>query len=179
MRFISIIALALVAAIGYGILHDQITARVCLEYFTIGHPRIFPTESPTLLALGWGIIATWWFALPLGFALACAARLGDRPKKSAGELFRPLVVLLTCNGALAALAGIGTYLLARGRLIPIDPWVVANVPAAARLRFLADWSAHTTSYAGGFVGSVVLCLWVWKSRRPRRDGSNMDVCGTS
>lgn len=62
MRFVGIIALALLAGITYGILHDQVTARVCVEYFTIGHPKIFPTTSPTLLAIGWGIVATWWFA---------------------------------------------------------------------------------------------------------------------
>jgi hypothetical protein len=62
MRFLEIIALALLAGITYGVLHDQVTVRVCIEYFTIGHPRIFSTMSPTLLAIGWGIIATWWFA---------------------------------------------------------------------------------------------------------------------
>lgn len=165
MRFVAIIALALVAAIGYGILHDQITARVCVEYFTIGHPRIFPTESPTLLAIGWGIVATWWFALPLGFALACAARLGERPKKSAGELLPPLLVLVGSIAALALLTGIVSYFLARAGVFPIDPWVVAHVPASARLRFTADWSAHTASYAGGFIGSIILCIWVWRSRR--------------
>jgi hypothetical protein len=60
--------------IAYGILHDQVTARVCLEYFIIGHPPLIASESPTLLAIAWGIVATWWFALPLGFALAAAAR---------------------------------------------------------------------------------------------------------
>lgn len=52
-----IVLLCIGSAIGYGIAHDQITARVCVEYFTIGHPRVFDTESPTLLALGWGVIA--------------------------------------------------------------------------------------------------------------------------
>jgi hypothetical protein len=56
---LKIILLCIVAAIVYGILHDQVTARVCVEYFTIGHPPIFHTDDPTLLALGWGVIATW------------------------------------------------------------------------------------------------------------------------
>lgn len=165
MRFVAIVALALILAIGYGILHDQVTARICIEYFTIGHPRIFATESPTLLALGWGIVATWWFALPLGFALACAARLGDRPKRSARELLRPLLVLLACTGAVAGIAGVTGYLLTRANVIAVDPWVIANVPAAARFRFMADWAAHSASYAGGFVGSIVLCIRVWRNRR--------------
>jgi hypothetical protein len=164
MRFIAIVALAVIAAISYGILHDQITARVCVEYFTIGHPRIFRTESPTLLAIGWGIVATWWFALPLGFSLACASRLGDRPKRSARELVRPLLLLLACTGAAAALAGVSGYVLVHSNAIVVDPWIVGHVPAEARFRFVADWWAHNTSYAAGFVGSIILCIWVWIDR---------------
>jgi hypothetical protein len=32
-EWVKIIALGVVASILYGILHDQITARICLEYF--------------------------------------------------------------------------------------------------------------------------------------------------
>ncbi|MEX0794660.1 MAG: hypothetical protein WD045_16100 [Pirellulaceae bacterium] len=76
MQFLLIIALSIASAVIYGILHDQITARVCVEYFTIGHPPVFNTEAPTLLGLGWGIIATWWVGLILGVGLAMVARIG-------------------------------------------------------------------------------------------------------
>jgi hypothetical protein len=56
---LKIILLCVLSAITYGILHDQVTARICVEYFTIGHPPMFATDSPTFLALGWGILATW------------------------------------------------------------------------------------------------------------------------
>ena len=52
MQAIRIILLATLAAIAYGVVHDQVTARICVEYFTIGHPPVFRTTSPTLLALG-------------------------------------------------------------------------------------------------------------------------------
>ncbi|MBV8223051.1 MAG: hypothetical protein JO293_06785, partial [Candidatus Eremiobacteraeota bacterium] len=68
--------LCIAAAVLYGELHDQITARVCVEYFTIGHPPLFPTDDPTLLGLGWGVVATWWVGLVLGAGLAVAARAG-------------------------------------------------------------------------------------------------------
>jgi len=58
MQSIKIILTCVVAAILYGIVHDQITARICVEYFSVFHPAIFSTESPTLLALGWGMVAT-------------------------------------------------------------------------------------------------------------------------
>ena len=51
MEAVKIGILCIAVAVVYGILHDQVTARVCVEYFTIGHPPMFPTNSPTLL--GW------------------------------------------------------------------------------------------------------------------------------
>jgi hypothetical protein len=80
---LKIIAMCLLAGALYGILHDQVTARVCLEYFTVFHPDVFHTQSPTLLALGWGVLATWWVSLFLGISLAIAARAGSRPRVTA------------------------------------------------------------------------------------------------
>ena len=164
MRFVTIVGLAVLAGITYGILHDQVTARVCVEYFTISHPPLFPSRSPTLLAIGWGIVATWWFALPLGVALASAARVGERPKLTASQLVRPLILLLLSMGIVALLAGITGYLLAStGQVVP-DEWVVANIAAPNRAAFMADWWAHSASYLSGFVGAIVLCLYTWRSR---------------
>jgi hypothetical protein len=56
---IAIVVLCIASAVIYGILHDQVTARFCVEYFTVGHPPVFDTTSPTLLGVGWGVIATW------------------------------------------------------------------------------------------------------------------------
>jgi hypothetical protein len=61
-----ILLLCILAATTYGILHDQITARLCLEYFTLAHPPLFHTESPTILAFCWGILATIGVGAVLG-----------------------------------------------------------------------------------------------------------------
>src|SRR5439155_1067124 len=98
MQAIRIILLATLAAIAYGVVHDQVTARVCVEYFTIGHPPVFNTDSPTLLALGWGVIATWSVGLLLGVSAALVSRLGHRPKYTAACLVRPIAVLLVVMG---------------------------------------------------------------------------------
>src|SRR5215472_6170627 len=112
MQFVLIILLSVLSAITYGIIHDQITARICVEYFTIGHPPIFNTESPTLLGFGWGIVATWWVGLMLGFPLACAARLGSSRALSAKELVKPISMLLGVMGFGAILAGLAGFVLA-------------------------------------------------------------------
>lgn len=105
MQFLSIILLSIFASVIYGIIHDQITARICVEYFTIGHPPVFDTTDPTLLALGWGIIATWWVGLILGVPLAIAARAGSWPRLLPSQLVRPLGMMLAIVGILAAVAG--------------------------------------------------------------------------
>ena len=113
MATIRIIALSILAAIAFGIVHDQITARICVEYFTIGHPPIFNTDDPTRLAFGWGIVATWWVGLILGLGLAIAARAGRRPKRGADSLVRPIAWLLGIMAISALIAGLIGYFAAR------------------------------------------------------------------
>lgn len=162
--FLEVVALGLGAAVLYGIVHDQVTVRVCLEYFTVGHPPIFATRSPTLLALGWGIVATWWVGLPLGIGLAVAARAGRRPVRSPRSLLRPVGLLLAATGACSLVSGItGLLLASRGAIRLWDP-MATLVPPERHARFLADLWAHSASYFVGGVGGVLLAGRVWVSR---------------
>src|SRR4051794_29303837 len=101
----AIVVLCIVSAVAYGVVHDQITARICIEYFTVFHPPVFATDSPTLQGLGWGVIATWWVGLLLGLPLVLAARFGGRPVRSVRTLVRPIATLLATMGAGACAAG--------------------------------------------------------------------------
>jgi hypothetical protein len=167
MAALRIVLFSVLAAIVYGVLHDQVTARVCVEYFTIGHPPLFPTTSPTLLALGWGVVATWWVGLPLGVLLAAAARLGSRPRLTVTDLRRPVAILLLGMGVCALLAGItGALLASAGKVWLLEP-LATQVPADRHVRFLADLWAHTASYAAGAFGGLVLIGWTWRHRSRR------------
>src|SRR5580693_877461 len=128
METLKIIAMCLLAGALYGVLHDQVTARVCLEYFTVFHPDVFHTTSPTLLALGWGVLATWWVSLPLGVVLALCARLGSRPRVSAQELRRPILVLLGAMAVCAVLSGALGAMLAQHSLVTLTPDLAERVP---------------------------------------------------
>jgi mutator protein MutT len=168
MEAVKIVLVSIIAAVVYGILHDQITARVCIEYFTIGHPDLFGTESPTLLGLGWGVVATWWAGLFVGLPLAFAARFGSRPKRSATSLLRPVAILLGVMAACAFVAGVLGFVLASSGRIELIGLIAHRVPREKHVWFLADFWAHNASYLSGFVGGVVLALHVWWSRTPQR-----------
>ena len=166
MRSLGIVALCILAAVIYGIVHDQVTARVCVEYFTIGHPPVFRTESPTLLALGWGIIATWWVGLGLGIPLAMAARWGQRPKRPLPSLIRPIAGLLVVMASCAFLAGLCGYALGLSKVIYLVEPLASRIDPRRHALFLADGAAHLASYAVGFLGGVFVIRNVWTSRKP-------------
>jgi hypothetical protein len=148
---IKIVGMCILAAILYGIIHDQFTARICLEYFTVFHPPVFATHSPTLLGIGWGIIATWWAGAMIGLGLIIAARFGSRPQLTARELTPLVLRLMAAMASSALIFGIIGYLWA-----PIPLAVTEILPVEMQRRFLADWWAHSASYGSGFLGGIVL-----------------------
>jgi O-antigen/teichoic acid export membrane protein len=162
---LKIVGLGMVAAIAYGIAHDNVTARVCVEYFTIGHEPIFGTDSPTLLALGWGVVATWWVGLGLGILLAFVCRIGRKPKLTAADLLKPLGVLLATMAVISLMAGFSGYRAATHRWFWLAGPLAERVPAAKHNAFLADGCAHLAAYATSFLGGLVLSIWAMFRRR--------------
>ena len=162
MQALAIFASCIAAAIVYGVLHNQITARLCVEYFTVAHPPIFATDSPTLLGIGWGVIATWWVGLLLGAALAIAALAGSRPRRTVRTLLRPVALLLLAMASMAGLAGIAGWFIAESGMIDVTQFF--PLPAEKNSAFVAAACAHNMSYAAGFVGGIIVFVRVWKSR---------------
>ena len=154
MEVTKIVLLGMLAAVVYGIVQDQVTARVCVEYFTIGHPPIFATDSPTLLAFGWGVVATWWVGVPLGIAGALVSRLGSWPQFTARQLVRPILVLMVSMGWFSLLAGITGYFAARSSAVWLVEPLASRVPLAKHHLFLADLWAHLAAYASGVLGGA-------------------------
>jgi hypothetical protein len=164
MQSLRIVLVAVAAAVGYGIAHDQVTARVCVEYFTVGHPPVFGTDDPTLLGIGWGILATWWVGLLLGVPLAVVASAGSRPKRSLRSLVRPIAWLLAVMAVCALAAGLTGWVLARGGAVFLVGPLARELPPDRHVPFLADLWAHSASYFVGLVGGLVVLALVWRSR---------------
>ena len=145
-------------AILYGIAMDQITIRVCPEYFTVAHPHIFNTSSLMLIALGWGVVATWWAGLAAGVAFVLAARAGSPEKFTWRRLPRPAGILLAVMAIGATLAGFaGHWLAASGQITSLQAWALM-LPVEKHPDFMADVFAHACSYLVGALGSIVITL---------------------
>jgi hypothetical protein len=164
MEAARIVLMSVLAAVAYGVIHDQVTVRVCLEYFTIGHPPVFATDSSTLLAFGWAVISTWWCGLLLGVPLSFAARFGPRPKTRAATLRRPMLFLLIRIACYAILGGIAGYIAARqGWVRLIGPWASRIIPEK-EAAFIAVLWAHWTAYGSAAIEGVVFCIRTWRHR---------------
>jgi hypothetical protein len=168
MQMLAIFGMCILAAVLYGIVHDQITVRVCLEYFTVGHPPIFHTQSPTLIALGWGVIASWWGGAFLGMMLAFAAQIGSRPKYTARMLVKPVAFLMGTMGLFAAISGVFGYAMAGMGNVILSEEAKLALPPTKWAAFQACWFAHTASYYVAFVGGSMQVVWVAFSRKRLR-----------
>jgi hypothetical protein len=107
--------------VAYGIIHDQYLIRVSPSHFTDYHPDIFPTSNPTLLALGFAVMATFGPGLALGYLMYAAARLGRRKKASPKRVYLTILVLLLALELIAVSAGLLAPTLNTHRLLPFPP----------------------------------------------------------
>lgn len=166
MQATRIILLCVAAAVLYGIAHDNITARLCLEYFTVGHRRAFASDSPTLHAFYWGVVATWWVGLPLGVVVACGARLGSRPPVDARAIVRPLGTTLVAIALVALLAGVASYVFTgRGpQPFRLPGPLFEQVAITKHRAFATCWATHVASYYAGALFGLVLAIRVFRMR---------------
>lgn len=160
MQSLKIIVLCIASAIIYGICHDQVTARVCVEYFTVGHAPLFHTESPTLLAFLFGTMATWWVGLIFGVLAALASRAGPWPKVDATRLIQPMACLLIVMAVASILAGITGCQLAKGGSFVLPEPLGNRIPEDRHHLFFANSLAHLAAYAVGVLGGLILCAGV-------------------
>ncbi|MCA9293573.1 MAG: hypothetical protein KDA20_07150 [Phycisphaerales bacterium] len=176
--FAAIILLCIVGSVAYGVIHDQFTARICIEYFTVTHPPLVNSTSPTVVALAWGVVATWWMGLILGFFVALCARLGrSLPKLTWKSFVVPLIVVLVIMGVGAALWGpafrdlhVPTSVLRENP--ELYDWPV-GISLDKRDAWLTCLGAHQASYTLGTVGGFALCIYaiavrVLRARRAKR-----------
>jgi hypothetical protein len=158
----------MLTAVGYGIVHDQITAHLCVEYFSVAHPPLFHTDSPTILGLCWGILATIGIGAVLGPLLAEVSQSEGLPPYPIGQLCRSLLVLVAVMAVSALMAGFLGFELSRHSVVALPAGFIELIQPGRRDRFMAVWFAHCASYLAGLAGGGLLIHRIWLQRgRPR------------
>ena len=159
--------MGLVAVVGYAILQDQVSARLCPEYFTVLHKPIPGVTDPTLLGACWGFLGGWWGGLILGYAVGLVATLGPRPQLTPRELVRPMALLVGAVACCTALTGVSVWRHAEMLGVALDAGMAELVPPRRHKALLTVACYHLVSYASSVVAGVVLCVWVAAQRRKR------------
>jgi hypothetical protein len=160
--------LCICIAIGFGIVHDLITANICVEYFTIGHPRIIESENPFVLALVWGVVATWWFGVILGILIISYNAIGKSPSLPFITIRNWVFNLLIILSITSVLAGVIGFILSKTGVIYLLRDLAERIPKEKHTAFLAVGWAHTSSYLTGFIGTIVICAMIHLKRRKTR-----------
>lgn len=165
-------ALGMIAAVSYGALQDQVSARLCPEYFTVLHPPIPGLTDPTLLGVAWGFLGAWWCGAGLGYGVGLATTLGHRPPLSIRDLIRPVVLLLAAVGATTALTAISVWQHVEMFGVTLRPEITAFVPLERHHALLVVACYHFSAYGSSVLGSIVLFWWIAGERKRRsQDGA--------
>lgn len=165
MQSVAIVGLGVVASFVYGIVHDYVVVRLCPEYFTVTHARLFDTDSPLLLAALWSAVGTWWMGLPLGAGLAAAAQAGPRPQRSLLSLIVPVLLLMGFTACAAVTAGVVGYCLSSLSVAGLPDALAKEVPPYRQVVFLAVLWAQRAAYLVGGGTGLLLIVQTWRSRR--------------
>jgi hypothetical protein len=172
------IDLAMLAAVLYGILNDQITVTLSPEYFSVFKRHQF---WPLLEAMGWtnaparlqavpiGAAATWWFGLILGMTVSLAGTVGRLPRLTTRQFGRAVGVVMLTTAVTSLLCGVVAYLVE-----PAIPGASQQEHAMFESifgaihewrRFFAVGWWHNGAYLGGLCGAILACVRVRRWRR--------------
>jgi len=154
---------AILLSIVLGIAIDLVTANIAVDYFAVYHPHVIDSRSPWLLALVWGVIASWWAGAAGGAILAFFNRnLPTRvPSRMVLTWMAKACGIIWCT-MMAIVAGV--YLLASA--IPLNQ---RRLTFEEDRRLMAVAIAHSGEYV--FAAIAVLIIAVKMHRYSRRQAN--------
>jgi hypothetical protein len=146
LPLLRIVAVCVATTIAYGVLQDQVSARLCPEYFTVAHPPIEGLTDPTLVGLAWGFLGSWWGGLMMGGAVGLTATLGSRPVLTARDLPGPLLVAMVAVALGTLIAGGAGFHNGRLANIAVGEPFASRIPPERHLVFFSVACAHFGTY---------------------------------
>jgi len=147
-------------------MQDQVSARLCPEYFTVLHPPIPGLTDPTLLGICWGFIGGWWGGIVLGYAAGLVSTLGPRPPLSPRDFIKPLILLMCTVGTVTALCGFSVWRHANMLSVSLEG-MDGLIPPERHRAALTVACYHFVAYASATLGGIVVCAWLRAERRKR------------
>ena len=148
----------------YAMLQDQVSSRLCPEYFTIFHNPIPGLTDPNLVGIAWGFLGSWWGGAILGYSAGLTATLGDKPCLQLRNIVKGMLVLLGVVGIMTALGGFSVYRHAELFQITLCCEPVQGVPEERRRNLFIVACYHLITYGTAIIGSVLLCLELARQR---------------
>lgn len=145
---VKIIAGSTVIAICLGIAIDMVTAHVAVEYFSVHHPQYIGVQPAWVLALYWGVAASWWFGLVAGGTLALINARQPNPLPWS-QVLKLIAFYCLAIWVTMMLIVLGIYLFA-GR-IPMD---VRRPSFESDRRLMAVAIAHLSEYVLGAIAVI-------------------------
>ena len=139
-----------------GIAIDVVTANVAVEYFTVHHSHVVDSDSPWVMALVWGIGASWWFGLIAAALIWWTNTRRTRPlprKRIFRMVVRSLIVIwLLMMGILGAVYAFAGLITPQQRRPTFE----------SDRRLMAVAMSHATEYVLGGIVTLVLLVRVAK-----------------
>ena len=137
-----------------GLAVDIVTANVAVEYFTVHHPHVVDSHSPWIMAVVWGIGASWWFGLIAGLLLWWMNMRRPRPLsgKRILRIIAPslVVIWLVMMAILAGVYGIAGWIPEKQRKDTFE----------SDRRLMAVALSHSTEYVLGGIVTIVLMVQI-------------------
>ena len=163
---------------GFGVLMDQVSARLCPEYFTVLHNPIPGLTEPTLVGLLWGVLGAAGGSVALGYGAGLAATVGSKPSLATRELVIPSLVTVGGVAVAVVAAGVSVWHNARGLGVQLDPAYAVTIPIERHVAALTVGCYHMVAYLAAVAGSVALCVWVGRERARRGHAVSQGVPST-
>ena len=161
--YLVLVALAIVAAGLYGIVHNQISYTVAPEYFTKFKFHQFGLTNTSLpdrvRASMVGFLASWWMGIPIGLLVGAAGFI----HRDHREMFRVTLWSFLVVIGFTLLFGFGGLLYGYHRTVHINisdyrGWFIPDDVTNLR-RFLCAGYMHNSSYFGGTL--AIFVAWIY------------------
>lgn len=170
--FSGTLAISILLAGTYGMIHDQITYSLSPEYFTrfkylqFGfRPEWFGGHRQTVAVIGF--LATWWTGLFIGLAPGLTA-LAFKDHKTSWQATRKAMLMTLCFAAATGLSGFlyGRFVLTK---TGVDWWLPDNLQDKAA--FITVGAMHNFSYLGGLLGLVAGIFYLLRLKKAQKAAS--------